>query len=126
MGASQRDLNSILQKGTDQAAATHGTVSVEVSSSAGIKVSGKVPSSKAVVYLIRYDPRTIDIYIAHGENGGRNLPHKNIVKDVTRLGSFNGGEQTYSIPQMAGENGLKFAVLVQAGPGGPILGAARG
>ena len=126
VGASQRDLNSIIQKGTEQAAATHGTVTVEVSSSAEIKVSGKVPSSKAVVYLIRYDPRTIDIYIARGENGGRNLPHKNIVKDVTRLGSFNGGEQTYSIPQMAGENGLKFAVLVQAGPGGPILGAARG
>ena len=41
-----------------------------------------------------------------------------------RLGDWAGGQKTFAIP--AGPAGLKTAILVQSGTGGPILAAAKG
>ncbi|HZC16607.1 MAG TPA: DUF1223 domain-containing protein [Caulobacteraceae bacterium] len=78
----------------------------------------------AVVVLVRYDPNIIQVPIRRGENGGLTLPHKNVVREVVKLGDWNGGSRTYALPA-AGRPGLKTAVLVQAGQGGPILAAGR-
>jgi hypothetical protein len=43
---------------------------------------------------------------------------------LTRLGDWSGGQKSFAIP--AGPAGLKTAVFVQSGPGGPILAAAKG
>ena len=75
------------------------------------------------VLLVRYDPRIVQVPIQRGENGGKTLPHRNVVKSLTRLGGWSGHVQTYRLPPPA--PGLKDAVIVQAGPGGPILAAAR-
>jgi hypothetical protein len=87
-------------------------------------VSGGAPPRSAVVWLVRYNPSVQQVPIRRGENGGKTLPIKNAVKELTRLGDWNGGEKTYALP--AGPAGLKTAILVQAGPGGPILAAAKG
>jgi hypothetical protein len=79
----------------------------------------------AIVVLVRYDPNIIQVPIRRGENGGLTLPHKNVVREVVELGQWNGGARTYALPA-AGRPGLKTAVLVQAGQGGPILAAGRG
>ena len=81
-------------------------------------------SSAASIYLVRYDPRIVQIPIKAGENGGRTLPHRNVVREVVYLGKFGGGSQAYALPasKLAG---LKTAVLAQSGGVGPILGAAR-
>ena len=79
---------------------------------------------KALVLMVRYDPRTINIAIGRGENGGRDLPHRNVVRDVTSLGTWTGDAQNFSIP-MSKSDGLEVAILVQASLGGPILAAAR-
>ena len=78
----------------------------------------------ADVWLIRYDPNIEQVPISRGENEGRTLPHKNVVKELTKLGGWSGGSQSFSIPQSA-QAGLRDAVLVQQGPGGAILAAAR-
>ncbi len=78
----------------------------------------------AQVWLVRYDPNVVQVPIARGENGGLTLPHKNVVKDLLKLGDWTGEPQTYPIPQTA-QKGLRYAVLVQAGPGGAILASAR-
>ena len=46
------------------------------------------------------------------------------VRQLTKLGGWTGGPRTYAVP--AGPAGLKTAILLQAGPGGPILAAAKG
>jgi len=78
----------------------------------------------ADVWLVRYDPRVVQVPIARGENGGTTLPHKNVVKSLTRLGRWAGKSATYNLPPLTDTN-LRDAVLVQAGPGGAILAAAR-
>jgi len=76
------------------------------------------------VWLVRFDPNIENVPIARGENGGLTLPHKNVVKQLVKLGDWNGKESTYAIPA-ASHPGLREAVLVQSGPGGAIVAAAR-
>lgn len=78
---------------------------------------------KAVVWLVRYDPRTIAVPIRAGENGGRTIAHRNIVRQLVRLGQWTGAAARFAIP--AAPAGLSSAVLIQEGAGGPIVAARR-
>jgi hypothetical protein len=91
---------------------------------ASVAIAGPPPRRAADVWLVRYDPNTVQVPIRRGENGGKTLPHKNVVRELTRLGDWSGRQRSYALP--AGPAGLKTAILVQAGPGGPILAAAKG
>ncbi|WP_310496807.1 DUF1223 domain-containing protein [Sandarakinorhabdus sp.] len=77
------------------------------------------------VWLVRYDPRSENVPIRAGENGGRTLPHRNIVKQLVKLGRWNGRPVRFVLPA-APSAGLVTAAIVQSGKGGPILAAARG
>ncbi|PZP06806.1 MAG: DUF1223 domain-containing protein, partial [Sphingomonas hengshuiensis] len=57
------------------------------------------------------------------ENGGRTIPHRNIVKQLVNVGQWSGKAASFALP--AAPAGLKTAVLVQNGKGGPILSAAK-
>ncbi len=78
----------------------------------------------ANVWLIRYDPRQHQVPIRAGENGGRTLPHKNVVREVYLLGKWKGAASSFKIPGTS-QSLLKSVVLVQDGPGGAILAARR-
>ena len=88
-----------------------------------VTVSGPAGQS-ATVIVIHYDPELKEVYIKNGENALHTLPHQNVVKQVLRIGSWEGGQQAFEIPK-AESWGWKSAVIVQSGPGGRILGAAR-
>ena len=90
----------------------------------GASVSGPAPPHAAEVWLVRYDPRVIEVPIRRGENGGKTLPHRNVVRELVRLGVWTGGARRFALPAGARPE-LKTAVLVQDGPGGPITAAAR-
>jgi hypothetical protein len=87
--------------------------------------AGAAPSGGADVWLARYDPRIVMVPIQRGENGGRTLPHRNVVHVLVRLGRWDGAATVFALPPAAGP-GLLNAVLVQAGRGGTILAATRG
>ena len=78
----------------------------------------------ADVWLVRYDPRVVQVPIKRGENGGRTLPHKNIVRQLARIGRWSGRPETLALPKAA-DPAFRTAVLVQAPAGGSILAAAR-
>lgn len=84
-------------------------------------VAGK--AEDASVYLVRFDPRLVQVPIRAGENQGRTLPHRNVVKELIYLGRFSGGVREWTLPP-AGEAGLRTALLVQKGRAGPVLAAA--
>src|SRR5579863_638597 len=76
----------------------------------------------AQVWLVRFDPRIEQVPVTRGENSGVTLPHRNVVKELVKLGGWDGKPVTYSLPPAT--NGvLRDAVLVQVGPGGAILAA---
>jgi hypothetical protein len=82
------------------------------------------PARRSTVWLVRYDPHVRNVPIRAGENEGRTLPHRNIVGDLVRLGDWSGRPVSFALPS-APEPGLASAVLVQQGPGGPIVAARR-
>lgn len=81
------------------------------------------PDGGADIWLARFDPETRYVSIEAGENSGRTLPHRNIVHSLTLIGHWSGAVCTIALNQA--DDGLKDAVFLQAGPGGPILAAAR-
>jgi hypothetical protein len=85
--------------------------------------AGAPPEDTADVWLVRYDPNIVQVPVARGENGGRTLPHKNVVHDFVRLGGWVGEAVSFDLPPAA--DGLKTAILVQSAYTGPILAAAK-
>jgi hypothetical protein len=84
--------------------------------------AGVVPRRGADVWLVRYDPR-VQVPVKAGENGGKTLPQRNVVRSLKRLGGWRGAPVTFALP--AATSGLRSVVLVQGKDGGPILAAAR-
>ena len=85
--------------------------------------AGAAPAGGADVWLALYDPRTLQVAVPRGENAGRTLPHRNVVKRLVRLGGWSGAAETLALPA---SEGLARAVIVQSRGTGPILAAARG
>lgn len=90
-----------------------------------VSVGAATPATSAAdVWLVRYEPRTINVSVARGENEGVTLPHKNVVRELTHLGSWSGRAVSFTIsPAQAG---LATAILVQRPSGGTILAAYKG
>ena len=87
-----------------------------------ISVPAVSAAASADVWLVRYDPRTLNVKIGSGENGGVTLAHRNVVRDLVRIGTWNGTAQSYRLPPSA-DPSWRSAVLLQEKDGGPILSA---
>jgi hypothetical protein len=77
----------------------------------------------ADIWLVQFDPSRLTL-VAHGENGGRSIENVNVVRGFTLLAQWNGDPLLLLLPGIAPADG-SFAVLVQQGDAGRILGAAR-
>lgn len=86
--------------------------------------SGRAGRSGAEVWMIRYDPREVEVAVKTGDNRGETVVQKNVVRQMTRLGAWRGRPKAYRMPPTA-EEGLKTVVVVQAPRGGRILGVAQ-
>jgi hypothetical protein len=86
--------------------------------------AGRAPPRGADVWLARYDPNVIDVAVQRGENAGRTLPHKNVVREMILVGHWSGEAERLALPPSS-RSGLADAVLVQTSGAGPILAAAK-
>ena len=86
--------------------------------------SGRPPKGGAEVWMVRYDPRQQDVPVKKGENRGQTIAHRNVVREIKRLGAWRGRPTAYRLPK-ASEDGLATVLIVQADKGGRILGVAQ-
>ena len=77
----------------------------------------------ATLWLVRYDPRTIPVAIRAGENGGRAIAHRNIVRQIVPIGQWTGRPLHVALPPA--RPGLASALLLQSGKGGPIVASRK-
>lgn len=87
--------------------------------------SGPAPRGGGEVWLVRYDPREQDIAIKRGDNKGQTLVHRNVVRELVKLGPWAGKPKLYRLP-VANEADLVTVILVQGAKGGRILGVLQG
>ncbi|TAL32878.1 MAG: DUF1223 domain-containing protein [Phenylobacterium sp.] len=111
-------VDALIAKGRAQPTTSVTAVDGKVTVAAGV-----APRRGADVWLVHYDPRTIQVPVKAGENTGKTLPQRNVVRSLRRLGDWRGEAATFIAPP-AGP-GLRTVVLVQGRDGGAILGAAR-
>jgi len=83
--------------------------------------AGAAPGHPVQVWLARYDPRVVRVPVKAGENDGRTLPHRNLVRELVMLGEWRGA--AVSLPIAPGPDGLRNAVFLQDGKGGKVLSA---
>ncbi len=106
-------------------AANRGLGGPQISATADRAVIGAAPTSRpAIVWLVRYDARDLKVPIGAGENSGRTLSHRNVVRSLASIGTWQGKSIALAIPTIRDPN-LRGAILVQSGRGGPIIAAAR-
>lgn len=124
----QTDLVGVDRTRLDKAIAHAGVQGPSVSwhdnQLAQLAVGAGQPGSRCDVWLVRYDPRTLNVPIGAGENAGRTLPQRNVVRELIHLGNWDGSPRSYTLPPSA-HDGLATAALMQIENGGPILGAAK-
>ena len=89
-----------------------------------VLIGAGIAKAPATVWLVRYDPRVQNVPIRAGENGGRTLPHRDIVRSLQRLGRWTGAPLALDISPSA-DPALRTAVLVQEGKAGAIVAALR-
>jgi len=121
VGADPRDFAGLIRAGERGLAGPM----VSVSGATVSVGSAAAPPRAADVWLARYDPRIVQVPIKRGENGGKTLPHRNVVRQLVRLGAWSGQAERLTLPASSDPN-LKTAILIQLPGGGPILAAARG
>lgn len=83
--------------------------------------SGPAPRGGAEVWLVRYDPREQDIAVKRGDNKGQTLVHRNVVREIVKLGPWAGRPKLYRLPTTP-DDGLNSVILVQGVKGGRIVG----
>jgi hypothetical protein len=102
-------------------------VPVSITPAGDGKVEVALPAAetdgKATVWMFAIDSEHVTP-VARGENGGRTLTNANVVREVKKLGEWTGDplQLTAEVPADKGRDA--FAVVVQKGEAGPVIGAA--
>jgi len=113
------------------AAERQGPITVPISVDEGDGETGRItvgdghaPDEGATVWLAVYDDEVI-VNVGRGENTGRKLAYYNAVRQLVKLGTWNGQSVSFDLDLGAarrdGRSGC--AVIVQRGDAGPVLGA---
>jgi hypothetical protein len=103
----------------------HDPPDIELSESRVVVGSGRAGRGGADVWLVRYDPTTQTVQVKRGDNKGRTVVERNVVRELTRLGGWYGRSKVYRLPKPDAD-GLKTVVIVQAAHGGRILAVIEG
>ena len=85
------------------------------------EATGTVPA-RAVVQLVRYTPEVVRD-ILRGENAGKTIVYRNVVTDWATVGDWETATPLSLEVPVTGD--APIVAIVQDGPAGPILGAAR-
>jgi hypothetical protein len=94
-----------------------------------VAAAGKLPAVRRGEVWICSISKAVPISIARGENHGQEITYHNVVRNIVKLGDWNGNAGSWTVPlDSVEQDGVDAAVAyVQDGNGdkpGPMLGAA--
>lgn len=79
------------------------------------------------ILLAVYDTQSEKVKVGKGPNKGKKIEHRNVVKEIIKIGEWVGGTTVVPLPSSPSSMapGLRAVIMVQAGQGGPIVASAR-
>ncbi|MEQ1713441.1 MAG: DUF1223 domain-containing protein [Hyphomicrobium sp.] len=134
-GASQRDIDKALEVGWPKLVANQvpvrfwnqgGTVVIQTGSLVEAKDGIKgTQHSEATVWLAIIK-KSAEVMIPRGENAGKTITYTNVVRELAPVGMWSGKPMQIRLSRNAiiRPESEACAILLQAGDGGPIIGAA--
>ena len=124
VGSERGDVEAAIGKA---AAGPKLAISIEKDAGGGYRVviPAAAPPARgpAIVWLALFDS-VRETSVKRGENGGRTLKEYNIVREWRQIGTWDGSALSLPLAMTGKPNQNGCAIIVQAGPVGPILGAA--
>jgi hypothetical protein len=86
--------------------------------------AARAPRHADDIWLVRYDPHLLTVAVKEGDNKGQTVSHRNVVRQLVRLGEWSGRRGVFHLPA-APEEGLVTLILVQGRDGGRIVSALK-
>lgn len=106
------------------AAAIPLTVHVESDGSDALNVQIEGTTTQAAsVWMVQFH-RNIETKVRSGENKGKTLVSHHIVTQLQKIGNWSGSSLSLRASAPSAASGMGCAILIQQGPGTPILGAS--
>ena len=90
----------------------------------GVSIPEAADAEKGVVWLVTFVRERVT-QVRRGENRGRTLRHRNIVRGLHRIGTWEGRPLDLTIEVAEPGGGGGCGVIVQSTRDGRILGAAK-
>jgi hypothetical protein len=130
VGSSRADIDAALKAASGSAAAqafivdasrVDGGIALQVAETPAFQ---KLPSATGVILLVRVMTK-VPVAVMRGENSGKTLTYFNSVRELALVGEWTGKSMTVRLPPGAAAlaAGERYAVLIQRGDHGPLLGA---
>lgn len=124
IGSRQGEIQEIVMNAMDSRNQMNWTVEIE-KINAELKItSNQFEAETHDVLIVKYDSMQQEIKIGKGPNKGKKMMHRNLVKEVMKVGEWNGGEAMIPLPEMMG-NRFERVVILQAESGGAIVAALK-
>ncbi|KIX95140.1 uncharacterized protein Z520_09056 [Fonsecaea multimorphosa CBS 102226] len=91
-----------------------------------LRLAAEAPEADMVydVLIVKYDPVLQTVKPRAGPNKSKKIPHRNVVKELMKIGEWSGGISRVALPNFK-EDGFERVALVQGGVGGPIIAALK-
>ncbi len=128
-GASQRDIDTALERGQRKLVDDHVPVRFWLEQGTVVIETGLAPDKmshpEATIWLAHVT-KVATVSIQRGENGGRSVVYTNVVREIAPVGMWSGKPTQIRLARSSimRPQSEASAILVQAGDGGPIIGAA--
>ncbi|KAH8819335.1 thioredoxin-like protein [Xylogone sp. PMI_703] len=79
------------------------------------------------IIVVVYEAKSEKTKIGKGPNKGKKMEHRNIVKEIMKIGEWAGGTIVLPLPSSRSSmpHGMGAVVMLQAGQGGPIIASTK-
>ncbi len=125
IGATKDDVNEIIMKAMELRNGMTWVVGIDRMGNE-LRLASDIPEADMVydILVVSYDPNLQIVKPGKGPNKGTKIPHRNIVKDLTKIGEWNGGISMVALP-IVKNDAYERVAMVQGGMGGPIIAALK-
>lgn len=126
IGATKENINEVIGKGMELRNNMQFAVGLDRMGQE-LRIASEAPELDQVydVYIAKYEPTVQTVKIGKGPNKGKKVAHRNVVKELMKIGEYTGGVQGLPLPSWPSTDGYERVALVQGGVGGPIIAAAK-